>query len=50
MRRVVMKNKTRRAYTAQFYKGNHTVYWIVMVLSICNISLIFGITWLMQQM
>ncbi len=45
-----MKNKLHRAYTAQFYKGNHILYWIAMGIAVCTIGLNFGITWLMQQM
>lgn len=45
-----MKHKLRRAYTAQFYKGNHIPYWIAMGIAVCTICLNFSITWLMQQM
>ena len=45
-----MKNRVRKEYTSQFYKGNHIPYWIAMGIAVCTISLNFGITWLMQQM
>lgn len=45
-----MRHPLRRDYTAQFYRRNHILYWISMSMSVCTITLNFGITWLMQQM
>ena len=45
-----MKNKLRKEYTAQFFKGNKLLFSIAFLVALCTVSLNFGITWIMQQM
>ena len=45
-----MKNKLRKEYTAQFFKGNKLLFSIAFLAALCTVSLNFGITWIMQQM
>ena len=44
-----MKHKLRKAYTSQFYRGNHILYGLAMAAAVGSIALNFGITWLLQQ-
>ena len=46
-----MKNKKlRKQYTAQFYHKNRIAFSAALLMTLCTISLNFGITWVMQQM